>query len=233
MSDNREARNMEEENLSLVDSWSETIANSNLGDLLIDLSEVGLDAVTENEFIKDIPIISTVVSLYKIGHSLRERSYIKKLEAFLREISKGTVDEKKREQYLDRITKDKRTVQHELEYVLLLVDRIISEQKAQFLARLLVAYITTDIDWRMFCQLSEVIDRFLPGDAECLHRSILQDSSRSDVENCALQRLQSLGLVTPNAKASVFDIKGNAISTVQDGTYELTFLGRVLKGIIL
>ena len=98
MSDSKETHNIEEENLSLVDSWSETIAKSSLGDLLIDLSESGLDAVTENEIIKDIPIISTVVSLYKIGHSLRDRSYIKKLEAFLREISKGTVDEKKKEQ---------------------------------------------------------------------------------------------------------------------------------------
>ena len=148
--------------------------------------------------------------------------------AFLIEIDKGNVDEEKRHGYVCRITKDKRTIQRELEYVLTLLDRYISEQKAKYCARIFLAYIYEKIDWNLFCQFSEVLDRLLPGDMECLCESILKNADRSEMENCALHRLYGLGIVQPNEKESVFDLKGNALARKHDGTFSLTFFGKTL-----
>ena len=222
----------EQHGISLVDSWAATISKSGAGDLLPDITEFALDAVTNDGLLKDFPIVSTVVSIYKIGRTLKERSYIKKLMAFLIEIDKGNVDEEKRNEYIGRITKNKRTIQQELEYVLTLLDRFLSEQKAKYLGRLFLAYIFEEIDWSMFCQLSELIDRLLPNDIKCMSSRVLGNPHRNEIENCMLQHLQGLGIVTANMKASVFDVNGNPLSAKFDGTYNLTALGKKLSGFI-
>lgn len=219
--------------LSLVDSWAVTISKSGAGDLLPDISEFALDAVTNDGLLKDFPIVSTVVSIYKIGRTMKERSYIKKLMAFQTEFNLGNVDEEKRRKYINRITKNKRTIQRELEYVLTLLDRYISEQKAKYCARLFLAYIYEEIDWKLFCQFSEVLDRFLPGDSECLNQSVLENTNRSEIENCSLQRMQGLGIITPNEKATTFRMDSGILSTQFDDTYKLTYFGKTLVSIIL
>ena len=223
---------MNQNEIEIMDSWTETIAESSVGDILIDLSEVGLDNIVDSELIKEVPVIKTVVSVYRIGHTLRERSYVRKLAIFLNEISNGTVDNEKKKVYLRRITKNKAIFQHELEYVLTILDRFISEDKSRLLGRLYVARINGKIDWIGFCQYSETIDRLLIGDFECLHRDIMENKNRSEFENSSLQRLQGFGLVKPCEKVSGYDINGTPILFQQDGTYVFTTFGENLYGIL-
>ena len=64
--------------LALCDSMSneaKTIATS--------LLEVGLDAVMDDGILKEVPILSTAVSLYKIGTSIKERHQVKILRLLL------------------------------------------------------------------------------------------------------------------------------------------------------
>ena len=67
----------------LVDSWSESLIRSDVESIITNISEVCLDAVLEEGIVKDIPFISSIVSLYKIGHTLKERWYVKELIVFL------------------------------------------------------------------------------------------------------------------------------------------------------
>lgn len=234
MMDIPEVKDFESGNgIKLVDSWQETIKKAELGEMITELSEFGLDGILQDGIVKDIPLLSTVVSIYKIGHTLRERSYLKKIIVFLKEVEEGNVDEKKKQDYIDRITKSKRTIQHELEYVMILLDRFLSEHKAKYLGRLFLAYIYEEIDWPLFCQLSELLDRLLPGDIECMSTTTLDNIQRSEMENCTLQRLQGLAVVTPNSKKSVFSADGKALATKNDGTYNLTALGKKLSGFVL
>ncbi len=216
----------------IIDSWSETIAESNVGDILIDISEVGLDSIVDSELIKEVPVIKTIVSVYKLGHTLRERSYIRKLAKFLSEISNGKEDKEKLEAYLGRIANNRITFQRELEYVLIILDRFISEEKSNLLGKLYVAYIKREIDWKGFCQYSETIDRLLIGDFRCLHIDVRENKNRSEYEYSSLQRLEGLGLVKPNEKTSAYDVNGTPISWQHDGTYVLTSFGKILHDIL-
>lgn len=81
---------------------SSAFSNSLKDELVSTISEfveIGLDSVMEESILKDIPIVKTAVSLYKIGHGIKDRYNIKKLVAFLNEINYGIADESKRLKY--------------------------------------------------------------------------------------------------------------------------------------
>ena len=61
---------MEQNNLSvaLSDSLKEETVSC-----IGELTEVGLDAVMDEGLLKDIPFVSTAISLYRIGRSFAER----------------------------------------------------------------------------------------------------------------------------------------------------------------
>ena len=88
---------------SLEDSLTE-----NMFDTVGDLAEVGLDAVMDDGILKDIPILSTVVGLYRIGHTIRERHTIKQLALFVAELNKGCADDRRRRQLLEKLNSDTR-----------------------------------------------------------------------------------------------------------------------------
>ena len=217
----------------LVDSWSESLIRSDVESIITNISEVCLDAVLEDGIVKDITFISSIVSLYKIGHTLKERWYVKKLIVFLDGIRKGIADESERQQYLGRIAKNKKVFQKELEYVLMLLDRINSEIKVQYITKLYLAFIKGVIDWAQFLHFSEVVDRILSGDAEFLRNNSLEDTNRDKLADCAMLRLQGLGLVKPVFKAGAYDINGNVIATMNQDKYDLTAFGRLFAKVVL
>ena len=57
--------------------------NEDLKDLAIDLSEVALDSLSENELVKDIPVIGTFVRLARVTRSIPDLIFAKKVERFI------------------------------------------------------------------------------------------------------------------------------------------------------
>ena len=61
-------------------------------DLTIDYAELTLDTIFDGAILEEIPIIKTIVSTYKIGTSIRERHFAKKLAIFLKEFHANEID---------------------------------------------------------------------------------------------------------------------------------------------
>jgi len=57
--------------------------NKDLQEVAIDLSEVALDSLTDNEIIKDIPVVGTFVRLARATMSIPDRIFAKKVERFI------------------------------------------------------------------------------------------------------------------------------------------------------
>ena len=76
---------------SLTIAFGDSLTDKSV-DCLSSLAEVGLDSIMEDGLFKDVPILSTVVSLYKIGGSIKDRHNMKKLITFLNEIN-NEIDE--------------------------------------------------------------------------------------------------------------------------------------------
>lgn len=127
------------------------------------MSEVGLDTIIEDETLKSIPFVSTAISVYKIGSTIREKHHFKKLIEFIGEINRK-VDNDKRKQYIKKFEENKKFQELELEYIIIILDRYLNYDKPKWLAKLYLSYLDERLSWREFSQYAEIIDSFLPGD---------------------------------------------------------------------
>lgn len=222
---------MDEQSLAL--SFSNSLTEEVSG-ITGEYVEIGLDALIEDGPFKDIPIVSTFMSVYRIGNSIWERHHVAKLIAFLNEINKGIVDEEKREKYREKFSGNDKFRNQELEYILILIDRYISFDKPQMLAKLYLAYLDCKITWQEFTQYAEIIDRFLPGDLAWIDEHRLSECTPNSIAVDGVLRLISMGLVTQKwRKASLYDGYGKNIGGVEMKGYELTSFGMKFRSLIL
>lgn len=134
----------------------------------IDCVEIGLDSIMDDGIVKDIPILSTITLIYKLGSDIHARHNLKKLAVFLQSIKNNLAGEQKRNDYYNKFKADKKFRNKELEYVLIILDRYIEYDKPSKLAKIYLAYINEEINWNEFVTYSQIIDSFLPGDYEVL-----------------------------------------------------------------
>lgn len=179
--------------LALPSAMQESITEET-SDILSNIAEIGLDAIMNDGFLREVPILSTAVSLFKIGNSLRERHYIKKLASFVLALNNGIADDRAREYYRQKVTDDPKSRYKELEYILILIDRYLHANKPSLLAKLYLSYLDDFITWHDFTKYAEVVDRFLPGDCETLLSADNYKTER-DKNTDSIQRLIALGLV--------------------------------------
>ena len=214
--------------LSLSKSINEEALSSLSG-----IAEVGLDSIIEEGFLKDVPILSTVTSIYRIGKSVRERHHLKKFAMFLDELnSVGNSAEyqSRYKQYFSSGNRDK-----EIEYLIVILDRFAESEKAVFLARLYDGYINRHLGWDDFRMYANNIDRILPGDYELLKSRRYFSLNRFlpiDKKNWErLPRLAGLGLV--DRRPTQLDDKGNGtVAISSDDSYFVTDFGSLFVSII-
>ena len=192
---------MDEQSLSL--SFGHSLTEDVAG-IVGEYAEFGLDALVEDGLLKDIPVVSTAVAVYKIGKSIHERHHIAKLVSFLNEINKGIADEEQRQKYREKFNGNEKFRNKELEYILILIDRYISFDKPQMLAKLYLAYLDGEIIWEEFTMYAEVIDRFLLLDAGKLISSGGKTIVHRNMGDEYVLRLVALGLMTEITDTSPF-----------------------------
>lgn len=215
---------MDEQSLAL--SFSNSLTEEVSG-ITGEYVELGLDALVEDVLFKDIPIVSTAVAVYRIGKSIRERHYIAKLISFLDEINKGIADGVKREAYREKFASNEKFRNQELEHILILIDRYISADKPQLLAKLYLGYLDGKIKWGEFTQYAEVLDRMLPGDIYLSKDGFKYARNKSDSQ----QRLAALGLMRGVIPKSP-EQRGVISSAPSELEYSLTSFGSVLIKIL-
>lgn len=205
--------------LALSNSISEKV-----GSVATDLLEIGLDAVLEDGVLKEIPILSTMVSLFKIGNSVKERHDVRKLAAFVAALNNGIIDEEKRDYYKKIVRDNPAKRDKELEHILIIINRYVHINKAELLAKFYLAYLDEEIDWNSFSKAAEILDRLLPGDFQELENNSWSDLNDSDVSD-SLLRLISLGLVITHSKAVNVVAGTLVIPDAEIKDYELTIFG--------
>ncbi len=143
-------------------------------DLATDYAELGLDTFMDNDAIKEIPIVKSVIGLVKGGIAVREIFLAKKLLTFLKEYHSGKLKLEKKEAFLQKFQDDKRYRESIVEQIMILNDRFISIEKSKVLANLFLAHLNDKFDLEGFCQLSECLD-----DLHTRAFKVLDDSANS------------------------------------------------------
>lgn len=180
----------------LLSSFSQTIFE-NSADIGIDFLEIALDELTENETIKEIPVVGTIVKLGKTAIAINDRRLIKKMLIFIQEVNSGNIPEEKLAERCEELKKNPKKKQKELEYVIAILDKQIEYEKSKLFAKLYIAYLKRDITWECFNCFSDLLDRLVLYDLDVLlevyNKYSYGAADHADVAQ--MSRLNSLGLV--------------------------------------
>lgn len=200
-----------------------------------DLGEVALDSFLDSGIVKDIPLLNTVISLFKIGHSVGDAFYIKKLATFINAVNQKTIETQKVDKYKKSIYDNPKKFKKDIEVILVLINRFIDCEKATHLAKLYIAYLEDKTDWKDFVKYSQVIDQLFNEDLEVLFLKGVLLSKRKDSDD--VLRLASLGLLVEVNNAPKFEVRhGNLMMDtsheLDEVEYELTDFGHTLAEIL-
>ena len=226
---------------SLSNALAESLTENSV-DTLSEILEVGIDTFLEDGVAKDIPLLSTVVGVYKIGKNINDLYLLKKLKIFVCALNDGIASEEDIQKYKKKLQDNPKMRQQELEYIMVLINRYITFEKPEMIAKLYMAYLDERITWNELTIMSEMIDRFLPGDYLMLKSDGTYCTYKNDNADSIL-RLNGLGLIIkdPNINQNLVQHElfiQRGMATMPDdkerieNTYKKTPLGNKLVSII-
>lgn len=139
-------------NKGLSEQFCKEILEPSL-DLGIDYSELFIDDLIENEAIKEIPIVKSVVGLIKTGISINQFWFAKKLLTFIKEFNSGDIDQNKKKLFQEKISNDDKFRKKVTEQLMVFIDRHIEITKSKILSNIFKAYIEEKITYNNFISI--------------------------------------------------------------------------------
>src|SRR5690606_27114115 len=117
----------------IVNDFKSSIFSSEATNLAKDYAEIALDSVLEDGLFKDIPILGSILTLLKIGQSIKEKHLIEKIATFLSCLEDITQEEK--DAFLRRLADEDKN-EELFKKLLLIIDRIDETLKAEIIGNL-------------------------------------------------------------------------------------------------
>jgi len=206
-------------------------------DLAVDYSEIALDKILDSDLLNEIPIIKSVLGLYKIGLGIRERHLVKKIAKFLFQLQ--DIPQVEKDKFLSSLATNAKMKDEVLEKLILLLERLDDTEKAMIVGNLFKATINGNVNIDDFQKLCSIIDRGYIRDLKsfCIRNHpdtydnfniVSKYSYNSEVK----KNLASLGLLTEE-----IDEKEDVAHNMRNGKnkkykysfkYRITDLGSIL-----
>ncbi len=177
-------------------SLIETIGKAGGTDLAADIGELLIDAVSDDGLLKDVPLVGSLLKLRKIGSSIKEHIFLKKLRRFLTEVAE--IPKEDRESFADEISKDPELRERVGDALVTLLDRFDEIGKEELFAKAFSSYLNGNISFDDFFRIGRAIDRCLVTDLEFVHNYERATDAFSDtafdLASCGL--VQMVGMPT-------------------------------------
>lgn len=179
----------------LVPSFKKTLFSSICG-VISEYVELEIDALLENEALKGIPVVNTIVAICKTGYNLHERNLIKQTLAFISEFNSGNISQKKLNEHRKKLDADPKEAEKELSRVIIILGNQIDETQSKVLGGFYASYVKGAISWEKFCELAEANRRMFVSDYDLLFEAATKGGLKiQDRELYQVDRLISLGLL--------------------------------------
>ncbi len=208
---------------SIEISVFDSVSKDNLRGILETTAELTLDNILESEELKQIPVFGTLVRVVKLGASLRDRLFARKLLVFLREVA--SISDEKRIEFVDKLS-SKGNKQWAGEAILLLLERLDDMTKPEIVGKIVCSSILGEIDNEMSLKLSAMVDRAYITDLLSLPDS---EVGRGIDPNVA-EALASVGLLGRRMELDVLGLRGRKGANIP--VYSLNKYGKALVGIL-
>jgi hypothetical protein len=150
----------------LNQSFNDSLLAPGLNELAKDISEVSLDRIIEDPTFREVPLIGTLLNVYKVAVGIRGAFIVKKVAKFLFRLREISVED--RREFLNKLQKDEKYKGQVVEKLLLILDRLDEEDKAEVLGNLFKAAIEGKISVDEFLRLSVIVDKIYLKDLKAL-----------------------------------------------------------------
>lgn len=167
----------------------ESISLTNLEEIGIDIAEATIDSVLKEGFFKDIPIIGTLVGLWKTGVNVRDYLFLNKLLAFLKEASGLSLE--KRRIIVEKL-EDEPFQMEAGEKLLAIIDKIDTIAKAKILGKAISLAGNEKISKDEFWRIAYIIERLPMTDIRAIKNWM--DTDLNKVESVRRHLYLSVGL---------------------------------------
>ena len=152
---------MSKDNHSDVETSLVATITKDLAPIAQEMGEIAIDSVIKEGVLRDIPIIGSLVSLWNAQASVKEHLYLKKLLAFLSQLSKSSMDE--RNVFVERTLKTDKRKQQFGEAILHLIEHANTSEKTDLYGRFFLAHIKGEYEYEEVMKICSLIDSsFLP-----------------------------------------------------------------------
>jgi hypothetical protein len=183
-----ETNENENEKKDIEHAVSAVLRSDDAKALAIDYAELGIDALFAEGIARDLPLISTFVGVAKIGVTIQDRLFAKKLFKMLGPLA--TIDTAERVDMIDRLERDPKYGRKVGEHLVELIDRVEAYRKPPMISAVFLAYQKNEIDADMLNRLTHAVERIPVFDIDAL-RPLLAESKLAD-ENEPVSSLQNL-----------------------------------------
>ena len=172
--------------------------------LAIDIAETSLDEITDLEILKNLPVIKTLITIYKTGMTIKERSFAKKVMLFASHIHSGNVSLKEIEKRREAINNNEKWIEKEMEQIIVFLDRFDFDYKAKILAQVYIAFINKKISSDKYINMLPIIDKWQQYD-EMFLKTIYDEYKKGAlnerdynfvIDGASRQRLEALGIIS-------------------------------------
>ncbi|MDU0370586.1 hypothetical protein ACFPAF_09305 [Hymenobacter endophyticus] len=168
---------------------------SSLTDISKDVLEATFDSVLDEGLIKDIPVLNTVHSLFKIGSSIKEKIFINMLLKFLFELKDIAID--KRIDFVNKL-QDGEYRDKAGEKIIVILDKLDDSDKASMVGVIFRACVQGKLKFVDFLRLSHIINVAFLDDLYLLKNGFYADghSATYHLQDTDLSKLYRIGLAS-------------------------------------
>jgi hypothetical protein len=172
------------------------IKSADLAPLVGDLIEAGIDSISSEGLLKELPVLGTIWKLGKAGLSISDRLFTRKLGQFL--FALAQVDKADLQSMAYRLESEESFRGKVGERIVELLDRADSVRKPEMLAKAFAAYARQSIDIEMLNRLHHTIQQlphFEQKTVRRFHDATPEERTKMSVDS--LQTLAAAGLARP------------------------------------
>ncbi|MBL3589956.1 MAG: hypothetical protein JMN24_09215 [gamma proteobacterium endosymbiont of Lamellibrachia anaximandri] len=142
---------------SLSNDLAITIAKTGGIELPAEILEFTIDQVIDESIFKEIPIVGWLAKGVSVTRSISDRIFHHKILRFLMALEEAS--ESKREDFRAKVESDPSFRRKVGEHLLIVLNKIDAFEKTSLLAKCFDHFLTGDIDFQYFTDLSNIIER--------------------------------------------------------------------------
>lgn len=146
----------------LSSALSETLCESDLSGVTVELAEAVSDTLFEDGLAKEIPVIGTIYALGKFGITVRDRLFLKKLLSFMSEVKDVPAGD--REKMISRIDRSGEYQIKVGEKLLYILDRSEDHENSRIVAYLFRAFLCDELSYDGFLRASRAVQSIIVND---------------------------------------------------------------------